>query len=82
MTQKKLIHLDHLKLDISGPKGNAFVILGIAQDYFKQCGVDKAEVDAFMAEAKSDSFDHLCETFTAATGIRCYARPPTPSEWI
>lgn len=81
MTQKKLIYLDHLKLDISGPKGNAFCILGIAQDYFRQCDVDKDDVSAFMTEAKSGNYDHLVKTFTAATGIKCYA-DPEPREWI
>lgn len=79
--QPKLLFLDHLKLDISGPKGNAYAILGMAQDLFRQCGIDKEQQDAFMERAKSADYDHLCATFTAATGIPCINGRPE-DEWL
>lgn len=47
-------------IDLTGPQGNAFVLMGIAQDAAKQMGLDgKAIVDDMM----SGEYEHLIEVF-------------------
>ena len=42
--------------------GNAFAIMGRVGKALKRAGVDKAEVDAFYAEATSGDYDNLLAT--------------------
>ena len=42
--------------------GNAFAILGAVGKALKRAGVDKAEVDAFYAEATAGDYEHLKAT--------------------
>lgn len=45
--------------DLSGPEGNAFAVLGVAQKVAKQNGMDW---EAIHKEATSGDYDHLLET--------------------
>ena len=65
---KKLIHLDK-KLDMSGPEGNAFFILGQVNSWLKQCGVSSNDMNTFREEATSGDYEHLKKTVTDATGV-------------
>ena len=57
--------------DLSGPEGNAFVVLGRFQKALQQSiFVEPKDVDAIMAEAKSGDYAHLLSTvneFVTAT---------------
>jgi hypothetical protein len=53
----------HVKL--VGEDGNAFAILGRVAYAMRQAGIDKAEIDAFRAEATSGNYDHLLQTVIA-----------------
>lgn len=45
-----------------GEDGNAFAILGRVTGALRRAGVDKAERDAFVAEATSGDYDNLLRT--------------------
>jgi hypothetical protein len=45
-----------LEIDLSGPDGNAFVLMGIAQKWAKQLGLDSKAVTADMM---SGDYEHL-----------------------
>lgn len=47
-------------IDISGPDGNAFVILGRTAAALRGVGFSQEEIDRFWAEATSADYDHLC----------------------
>ena len=47
-------------IDLSGPEGNAFVLLGIAKQICKELGTD---FDAVAAEMKSGDYDNLVAVF-------------------
>lgn len=49
-----------LCLDVSGPEGNSFVLLGHAARLSRELGFDK---DAITAEMKAGDYRHLVETF-------------------
>ena len=51
-----------VKLQLSGQDGNAFFILGRAQQVMRQAKVPQSEIDAMMSTAMSGDYDHLLQT--------------------
>ena len=51
-----------VRVQLTGEDGNAFMILGAVTNALKRAGVDKAERDAFYAEATAGDYDHLLRT--------------------
>jgi hypothetical protein len=51
------------KIDLTGPDGNAFVLLGIANDLGKQLGLDPKERGAIHAEMISGDYENLIKVF-------------------
>jgi hypothetical protein len=47
-------------IDLTGPDGNAFVLIGKAGNLAKQLGLDKAKI---QAEMMSGNYEHLVNTF-------------------
>jgi hypothetical protein len=50
-------------IDILGPKGNAFALMGEAKNLGKQIGLDKEEIDEIIAEMKDGDYGNLCDVF-------------------
>ena len=51
-----------VQVQLTGEDGNAFAILGAVTNALKRAGVDKAERDAFFAEATAGDYDALLRT--------------------
>ena len=49
-----------ITIDLTGPQGNAFYLLGTANNLAKQLGVNGKEI---MEEMKSGDYDNLINTF-------------------
>ncbi len=49
-----------IEMDLTGPDGNAFVLIGTAGKLAKQLGLDKAKI---QAEMMSGDYEHLVNTF-------------------
>ncbi len=49
-----------IEMDLTGPDGNAFVLIGTAGKLAKQLGLDKAKI---QAEMMSGDYEHLVATF-------------------
>jgi hypothetical protein len=49
-----------IEIDLTGPEGNAFFLLGIADRYSKRLGMD---TDAILEDMKSSDYEHLIEVF-------------------
>ena len=52
-------------IDLTGPEGNAFVLLGYAKQYGKQLGLD---FKAIQEEMMSGDYEHLIEVFDREFG--------------
>jgi len=50
-------------IDLSGPEGNAWVLLGYAGKYGQQVGMSKAEIESITTEMMSNTYEHLYKTF-------------------
>ena len=49
-----------IDVDLTGPDGNAFAVLGLAQRLAKQLGLDN---DAIQKDMTSGDYEHLIEVF-------------------
>ncbi len=49
-----------ISIDLTGPDGNAFVLIGTANNLAKQLGLDKAKI---QTEMMSGDYEHLVNTF-------------------
>ena len=52
-------------IDLSGPDGNAFALMGYAKRFATQLGLDP---DPIITDMKSGDYDHLVEVFTKQFG--------------
>lgn len=50
----------HIEIDLSGPQGNAFFLLGVAKQYAKQLGLDAKQINTEMT---SGDYENLIQVF-------------------
>jgi len=48
-------------IDITGPQGNAFAVMGIVQEELKAMKMDEDEMRVIMADMKSGNYEHLLD---------------------
>ena len=49
-----------IEVDLTGPQGNAYYLLGLASQLSKQLGMDK---DAVLKEMQSSNYENLIKVF-------------------
>lgn len=57
-----------IEIDLTGPEGNAFVLLGYADNFCKQMGRSKDERKALQKEMKSGDYENLVAVFDREFG--------------
>lgn len=57
-----------IEIDLTGPDGNAFVLLGIASDFARQLQFDDRETQQLLDDMQSGDYDHLVEVFDKRFG--------------
>ena len=58
LSKSEMEEPDHIIIDLTGPEGNAFYLLGIAQKLAKELDLDK---DKILNEMKSGDYENLLE---------------------
>jgi len=53
-------------LDLDGPDGNAFTVMGYAKSAMKSAKFSKVEIDTVIADAMSGKYEHLVAVCEAA----------------
>ena len=66
--KKKVENLEKRTIDLTGPQGNAFYLLGMAGKWGKQLGLDVPKV---MEEMQSSDYENLIEVFDKYFGSIC-----------
>ena len=54
-----------MEIDLTGPQGNAFFLLGVAQKLAKQMGKDE---DSILKEMQSGNYENLVKVFDREFG--------------
>ena len=52
-----------IEIDLTGPDGNAFVLLGKAKGFAKQLGMNGVEAEAIVHEMTQGDYEHLLQVF-------------------
>lgn len=65
MIRKKIQRPNQIIIDLTGPDGNAFVLMGYAKRFAKQLGLDSNKI---INEMTSGDYEHLLEVFDNAFG--------------
>ena len=55
-------------IDLTGPDGNAFVLMGIARRFGRQLGWDSAKCQDLINEMMDGDYEHLLEVFDREFG--------------
>ena len=63
MIREKQQNTGPIVIDLTGPDGNAFALLGRAKGFAKQLGMNGVEAEALINEMMSGDYEHLLETF-------------------
>lgn len=50
-------------IDLRGPEGNAFAIIGAAKNLAEKLGYTPDEVKSLISDMKSSDYDHLIQVF-------------------
>ena len=56
------------QINIHGPAGNAFALVGQVKRLGRQLGFDKADVARITTEMMAGDYDNLCKVFTQNFG--------------
>lgn len=59
MTIKKKVRSRKIELDLTGPEGNAYVVMGTVQGLMKKLGYHEAQIKAVITEMMSKDYEHL-----------------------
>jgi hypothetical protein len=51
---------EKIEIDLTGPEGNAYVLMGHAKSYAKRIGIDSEPI---LKDMQSGDYDHLLEVF-------------------
>ena len=57
-----------ISIDLSGPEGNAFVLIGYARNFCKQLGYDKLHTERIIEEMTLTDYEGLLFTFDREFG--------------
>ena len=63
--QKVMGFYSGIEIDLSGPQGNAFYLMGVAQDLSKQLGLDSKSI---IDEMMSGDYENLINVFDSNFG--------------
>ena len=56
------------EIDLRGPDGNAFALMGIARNYLKQLGYDQTEIQEVMRKMQASDYENLIKIFDEYLG--------------
>ena len=68
IVNKRDMEPGRIEIDLSGPQGNAFVLLGMAEEFAKQLGYDELETSDLLTNMQSADYNHLVNVFDNAFG--------------
>ena len=63
MIRKKQENYGPYVIDLTGPQGNAFVLLGYAKQFARQLQFDDELKNKIVTEMQENDYEHLVQTF-------------------
>ncbi len=80
---RKEIRFKPLEIDLNGPDGNAFVLLGLAKTLGRRLGMDHDEIERIQDEMRLSTYELLILTFDKYFGeyVILYRDGGSPTKW-
>ena len=63
MIRAKQEHTGPIIIDLTGPDGNAFALIGLATRLAKQLGIDSHTINVIKTKMMSGDYEHLLKVF-------------------
>jgi|TARA_B100000424_G_C22793982_1_gene426271 spore maturation protein SpmB len=63
MIRAKQEHTGPIVVDLTGPDGNAFALIGLATRLAKQLGIDSHTINVIKTKMMSGDYEHLLKVF-------------------
>ena len=63
MIRAKQEHTGPIVVDLTGPDGNAFALIGLATRLAKQLGIDSHTINVIKTKMMSGDYEHLLQVF-------------------
>jgi len=57
------VECNRITVDLTGPDGNAFVLLGMARNFAKQLEYNVEDIEALHTDMTSSDYEHLISVF-------------------
>jgi len=61
-------HTGKIEIDLTGPQGNAFVLLATAESLGRRLGYDRRHIDLILDEMRLADYECLLQTFDREFG--------------
>ncbi len=68
MIREKQERNEPIIIDLTGPDGNAFALMGYAKSFAKQLGWEKERYQELITEMMSGDYEHLLQVFDKEFG--------------
>jgi hypothetical protein len=68
MAIKKAKSRKTIEIDLRGPQGNAFYLLGFASEAGKKMGMSQTEINQLLGRMKSSDYENLLKEFDNTFG--------------
>lgn len=68
MIREKQERTGPIVIDLTGPDGNAFALMGMAQRFGRQLGWNKGQTQELINEMMSGDYEHLLQVFDREFG--------------
>ena len=64
-------------IDLLGPGGNAYAVMGVAQAEMRRQSVSQHEIDIIMVDAMSGDYEHLLDVIADNIDVEYWGRKET-----
>ena len=68
MIKAKQKRQEPIVIDLTGPDGNAFALMGYASNFRKQLGWDKVKIQELINKIMDGDYEHLLQVFDSEFG--------------
>ena len=63
MIKDKSTRIAGVEIDLTGPEGNAFTLMGYAKSFGRQMDMSSEEIEDMLTDMQSADYEHLLEVF-------------------
>ena len=67
--KKEELQAERIKIDLTGPDGNAYYLINLARSFYKQMGKDETDTAVLIEHMTMGDYEHLLQVFDLEFGM-------------